>query len=179
MEGAARSRTIGIVYALYFITAVAGVAAARLAPLAGEAFAVLSTAVYAALVLLFYRLFERWNRPVALAMASAGLIGCGVQAFAILMKMPHGAYAALVFFGVFNLLLGYLIANSTVIPRIFGVLMAIAGLGWLTFVFPQFALRFATYTEGTGGVVELALMLWLLLRGTPNAEAPSAPCAVR
>ena len=41
----------------------------------------------------------------------------------------------LVFFGFFDLLIGCLILRSTFLPRILGALMALAGLGWLVFLF--------------------------------------------
>jgi len=43
----------------------------------------------------------------------------------------------LVFFGVYCLLIGYLIFRSAFLPRILGVLMGFAGLGWLTFLSPN------------------------------------------
>jgi len=49
----------------------------------------------------------------------------------------QSAYIYLVFFGMFNSLIGYLIFKSTFLPRILGVLMALSGLGWLTFLSPR------------------------------------------
>src|SRR3984893_9330214 len=51
----------------------------------------------------------------------------------------QAGYVALVFFGVFQLLIGYLIFRSTFLPRFLGALIAIAGVGWLTFLSPPFA----------------------------------------
>jgi hypothetical protein len=71
----------------------------------------------------------------------------------------------LVFFGLFNLLIGYLIFKSTFLPRILGVLMALSGLGWLTFLSPPLANYLLTYIAVLGIIAELSLMLWLLVRG--------------
>jgi hypothetical protein len=70
-----------------------------------------------------------------------------------------------VFFGVYCLLIGYLIFRSAFLPRILGVLMALAGLGWLTFLSPPLANRLSPYNLVLGFLAELALMLWLLARG--------------
>jgi len=70
-----------------------------------------------------------------------------------------------VFFGVYCLLIGYLIFKSSFLPRILGVLMAFAGLGWLTFLFPPLANYLSPYNLALGFLAELALMLWLLVMG--------------
>ena len=70
-----------------------------------------------------------------------------------------------VFFGVYCLLIGYLIFRSTFLPRLLGVLMALAGLGWLTFLSPPLANHLSPYNLVLGFLAELALMLWLLVRG--------------
>jgi len=71
----------------------------------------------------------------------------------------------LVFFGFYDLLIGYLIFRSAFLPRILGVLMALAGLGWLTFLSPPVANYLSPYTLVLGFLSELSLMLWLLVRG--------------
>lgn len=70
-----------------------------------------------------------------------------------------------VFFGVYCLLIGYLIFRSAFLPRILGVLMALAGLGWLTFLSPPLANYLSPYILVLGFVAELVLMLWLLVMG--------------
>ena len=70
-----------------------------------------------------------------------------------------------VFFGVYCLLIGYLIFRSAFLPRILGVLMALAGLGWLTFLSPPFANHLSPYNLILGFLAELSLCLWLLVMG--------------
>ena len=50
-------------------------------------------------------------------------------------------------------------------PRILGVLMAFAGLGWLTFLSPPLANYLSPYIVVLGFLAELSLMLWLLVMG--------------
>jgi hypothetical protein len=75
----------------------------------------------------------------------------------------------LVFFGPFCLLIGYLIFRSRFLPRILGVAMAIAGLGWLAFLLPPDPHYLSVAIEVIGFVAELALCLWLLTMGV-NVE---------
>jgi len=74
-------------------------------------------------------------------------------------------HVALVFFGVFQLFLGYLIYKSTFLPRIIGILIAVAGVGWLTFLSPPLAHYLLTVLEVVGFGAEASLMLWLLVMG--------------
>jgi hypothetical protein len=71
----------------------------------------------------------------------------------------------LVFFGLHCLGVGYLIFRSTFLPRVIGGLMMFAGLGWLTFLFPPLANSLAPYNMIPGGIGELSLTLWLLVKG--------------
>ncbi len=86
-------------------------------------------------------------------------------AFMFLKLNAQTTYIYLVFFGIFNLLLGYLVFRSTFLPRILGVLMALSGLGWLTFLSPPLASYVLAYIEIIGILAEAFLMLWLLLKG--------------
>ena len=71
----------------------------------------------------------------------------------------------LVFFGFYCLLIGYLIFESTFLPRTLGVLMAIGGLGWLTFLSPSLAKVLAPYNMLPGIIGEGVLTMWLLVFG--------------
>ena len=68
-------------------------------------------------------------------------------------------------FGVFDVVIGYLIFKSTFLPRILGALMVAAGVGWLIFLSPPLANRVFIYVEIPGFLAEAALMLWLLVMG--------------
>ena len=86
-------------------------------------------------------------------------------AFLFLELYGEGVNICFVFFGFYCLLIGYLIFRSTFLPRILGLLMAFAGLGWLTFLSPPLANHLSPYILVLGFVAELALMLWLLVMG--------------
>lgn len=134
-------------------------------------FRLVHTAVYGAgLLNLFLVLLSLGNGGSALS--------SGVEQSSILAQTflgAHGiAYAVgLVFFGVHCLLLGYLIFKSGFLPRLLGILLLIAGLGYLTDSFAQVLLsNYADYGETLAVVVfvpaligELSLALWLLLKG--------------
>ncbi|MGA9352547.1 MAG: DUF4386 domain-containing protein [Terriglobales bacterium] len=76
----------------------------------------------------------------------------------------QSAYIYLVFFGMFNSLIGYLIFRSTFLPRFLGVLMALSGVGWLMLLAPSLANHLLAYIEIVGVLAEASLMLWLLVR---------------
>ena len=71
----------------------------------------------------------------------------------------------LVFFGLYCLLIGYLIFRSTFLPRIIGVLMMLAGLSYLMFLSPPFARYLQPYILFFPGVGQISLTLWLLVKG--------------
>ena len=71
----------------------------------------------------------------------------------------------LVFFGLHCFGVGYLIYRSTFLPRAIGMLMMFAGIGWLTFLYPPLANSLAPFNMIPGGIGELSLTLWLLVKG--------------
>ena len=151
----------------------------------GVALGMVATSLYLALVGLFYRLFRPVNGTVALLALLFGVMGCAVTAFGIVLQ--HAApvvagsepdlalvflkvnaqalHLALVFFGTFQLFLGYLIYRSNFLPRFIGVLIAVAGVGWLTALGPGLPWPLATGIAAFGGIAELSLMVWLLVLG--------------
>jgi hypothetical protein len=124
----------------------------------------IATAAYVAVTLIFYHLFKPVNRNLSLLAALVSLVGCTLGALTSLNLAPV-PISPLVFFGLYCLLIGYLILKSTFLPRILGVLMAIGGLGWLTFLSPTLAASLSPYNMGPGVIGEGALALWLVLKG--------------
>jgi hypothetical protein len=90
-----------------------------------------------------------------------------LQALSFLsLKFDANAFnTSLVFFGFYCLLIGYLILRSTFLPRILGALMILAGLGWLTFLWPPLAKSLSPYILIPGVLGEGSLTLWLLVMG--------------
>lgn len=217
-----RARVTGVVYLLYFLTAVGsalippGIGGPVPLPTNSDTFAsavtsntssyeiatavaLVSTILYVALGGLLYVLFRPVSRTLALLMLIFTLAESVITAIGALFQLAPltvldgSAYltvfdarqlhalallflrisaqsgaVALAFAGVFELLLGYLIYRSGFLPRVIGVLVALAGIAWLTFLYPPLSSFLLTEIEVLGFVAELALMLWLLIRGVDN-----------
>jgi len=90
-----------------------------------------------------------------------------VHAMALLFVKASGlAYATgMIFFGFYCVLIGYLTFRATFLPRIVGVLFALAGVGWLTFLAPSLGSMLSPLTMLTGLIGEGSLGLWLLIKG--------------
>jgi hypothetical protein len=71
----------------------------------------------------------------------------------------------LVFFGAWCLLIGYLIFRSTFLPQVLGVLLAISGLGWVTYLYPPLAHRVSPFITAASALGEIPLELWLIVMG--------------
>lgn len=185
-----KARLAGFLYLLIFIAAPSGAAAAT--PLNMIVTLVCDTGV----ALMFYHLFRPVSRSLALLAAIARLAFVAVMAAnalnyfgaVALFQTAHSADSfnavygiALVPFGLHCLLTGYLVYKSRFLPRILGVLMAIAGLGYLTFLWPPLGnYLFFPYIAIPGVAGEGSLTLWLLVMGvnvrqwTERADAARA-----
>ncbi len=124
------ARITGAVYLLYFSTAVLGQFLAGRGLVYGDAVGVVADLCYAALTLLLYRLFAPVSRSLSLGAALLSLAGCALMILAVFHAVPYHL-SPLLFFGPYCIALGYLLARSTFLPRILGLLMALAGAGWL------------------------------------------------
>lgn len=95
-----------------------------------------------------------------------------LQALALLFLnlSAESGRVALGFSAFFQLVWGYLIFRSTFLPRAIGVLIAVAGVGWLTYLLPAQPAFVVTATEVVGFAAEASLMLWLLVFGVNAAR---------
>jgi hypothetical protein len=123
------------------------------------------SACYVVVTLILYQLLKPVNRDLSLLAALFSLAGCAVSVLRLL-HLPSLSVNELVFFGCYCLLLAYLIFKSTFLPRFLSVLLAITGLGWLTYLWPPLGNHlFFPYLMIAGLVGEGSLTLWLLAFG--------------
>ena len=161
-----KARIAGVFYLLCFVT---GISALFVRGMWGLVAGLTAGACYIAVTLLFYYIFKPVSRSLSLLAAVISLVGCAMGPLNTFHLVPVHINS-LVFFGFYRLLIGYLIFRSTFLPRILGVLMVIAGLGWLTFLWPPLGTYLTPYVFAPGIIGEGALTLWLLAMGVDAAR---------
>ena len=170
-----KARIAGLLYLLIFAAAPSGAATATPAKM------IITLACDIGVALILFQLLKPVSRTLSLLAALFRLIFVAVMAVnslsyfgtVVLFQNAHSSAAfdtgygiAMVPFGLHCLLIGYLIFKSIFLPRILGVLMALAGLGYLTFLWPGLGSHlFFPYILIPGIVGEGSLMLWLLVMG--------------
>jgi hypothetical protein len=167
---------------------------------AGFAVDFVANLIYIGLTALLFGLFRRVNPTLALQAAFFSLVGCTVQIMGELLRLaptvvlgnPQLAAAfgvqqvqaaallsvtlyrsvfqiSFVLFACFMLVTGYLIVRSTFLPRWIGWWWMAGAATWMTFLWPPLATAIWPLLIA-GGAAELALPVWLLVKGvdTPN-----------
>ena len=91
----------------------------------------------------------------------------------------HGYLIALVFFGVHLAILGFLVVKAPYFPTWLGVLMVVAGAGYLTdsfsfFLAPGYDGALSSVVLAPALVAEVATVLWLLVKGIDNRRFRAA-----
>jgi hypothetical protein len=143
------------------------------------------------LVLALYELLKTVNKNQALLMVILGLVPVPIamlnqlNQFAVLPLLNSADYSQVMFFlnlhnqgvliaqifwGLWLFPLGYLVFKSGYIPGILGVLLMIAGLGYLMdsfgkFLLPNYDLTISMFTF----IGEVLFLLWILIKGV-NVE---------
>jgi hypothetical protein len=158
MSPVLRARIAGAIYLIVFTAGtIALVTASQLAN-------IIAGICYIAVTILFYFIFKPVSKGLSLIAALTSLAGISIGILSALGFVPVQLHP-LVFFGVYCLLIGYLVFKSGFLPRFLGVLMSIGGLGWLTFISPQLADSLSPYNFAPGMIGEGLLTLWLLIMG--------------
>jgi Domain of unknown function (DUF4386) len=170
----ARPRFRGRVAALFYLLNIASGSLAlvfigRKLALYADAANLVATVSYIIVTVLFYSIFKPANRRVSLLAAIFSLVGCAVGAMNS-FRLAAVPVNALVFFGMYCLLIGYLISKSTFLPRVLGILMVAGGFGWLTFLSRTLTNALAPYNMVPGILAETVLTLWLLIPGVNTQQ---------
>jgi hypothetical protein len=154
-----KARIAGVLSLLSLLAAVFGELFVRRMEFAGNLIAASGMVV---VTLLLYDIFKPVNKDLSLLAAFLNLVGLS---FGVLGWNPRGVDITAVFGGFSCLLIGYLIFRSTFLPRSLGLLMAFAGLGWLTYLSPLLADYLSPYNLTLGIFGQESVMLWLLVFG--------------
>jgi hypothetical protein len=154
------ARIAGRLYVVYLVLAVAGVALKSLE------LSLVGTAAYFVLAVQLYRLVAPVDRRVAFVLVPLAALGCIIQGAGMVGSDRDLQRLALLFFGLFLVALGYLVARSGFLPRAIGVWLLLAGIGWCAAVLiPDLPFAVTGAVEGFGGLSEVAFALWLLFGG--------------
>jgi hypothetical protein len=154
------ARWAGVFYLGTFVTGIVALAAGTGMLVANA----VATACYVAVTLLFYALFKPVNPTVSLVAAVVSTIGCAMSGLS-LVSAALVPINPLAFFGVYCMLIGYLITQAPAMPSLLGVAMMIGGASWLTFGVPPIAHALVPFNYAPGILAEGALTVWLLARG--------------
>jgi len=127
--------------------------------------------------------------PLLLLGGASGLSAFGAEqryALALMFLTAHGyGYAVgLVFFGACCAVLGYLVLRSRYVPRVLGVLLLVAAVGYVADSLARTLLLdyasaetvFAALVFAPAFIAELSFALWLLIKGVDTSTAPVAAC---
>jgi hypothetical protein len=101
-----------------------------------------------------------------------GMDAAQVQAVALtLLKInDFGAATAIAFFGFSTILTGYLVFRSTYLPRWLGAIGMIAGVGWLTFIYPPLGYSVFMFAALFGLLAAAAKIFWLIVFGVDEEK---------
>ena len=147
-----------IVYVAYFVLAGAGQA------MGAAGLSVVGTAWYFLVAVALWSLFAPADRRVAVLALVFAALGCAVQAVGQMQADTGLQTAAIAFFGLFEIVIGYLITRSAFAPRWLGAALVLAGVTGFTAVFAAVptTLRYGIVLLSALG--ELALFLWVIVR---------------
>ncbi|MBV9339914.1 MAG: DUF4386 family protein [Acidobacteria bacterium] len=160
MTIASKVRVAGLSYLLALVTAIVGefLIGGKL----GVGVALIAVPCYLAVTLLAFTIFAPVRRRLCLIGVSLNFLGLGFEAVRF---NPWGVDIALVFHGLYCLMIGYVVFRALFVPRALGLPMVFAGLAWLVFLSPRFAAYLSPWNLDLGILGEAVLMVWLLVFG--------------
>lgn len=137
------------------------------------------TAIFTAAIFNFLSVLELINEASYLALLETNQLHA--QVMLLIDAFRNGWLIGLIFFGVHLLLIGYLVFKSGFMPKLLGILVMLAGLGYLIDSFAKiilsnysdFETMFILIVAIPGAIGELALAIWLLVKGKKIPEMKS------
>ena len=112
--------------------------------------------------ILVYMILRPVDKNLIFLATTINLVSCLFEAGRF---SPQGVAIAVVMTGFYCLLIAIVLLRATFLPRLLALAMAIAGLGWLSFMSPSLASRLSPWNVACGLIGEAAFFLWLLLKG--------------
>ena len=103
-------------------------------------------------------------------MSGLGSDALNAQVMLNISAHSYGYLIALVFFALSCIILGYLFLKSPLFPSVLGILLPIAGAGYLidsfmNFLYPEYAHVTEVIVIVSAVIAELGLCIWLLIKG--------------
>lgn len=134
------------------------------------------TAIFTAAIFNFVSVLELINEASYLMLLETNQLHA--QVMLLIDAFRNGWLIGLVFFGVHLLLIGYLVFKSGFMPKLLGILVILAGLGYLIDSFAKiilsnysdFETMFILIVAIPGAIGELALAIWLLVKSKKIPE---------
>lgn len=128
-------------------------------------------AIFTAVIFNFLSVLQLLSEENYLALMETNQIHA--QVMLLIDAFNNGWIIGLVFFGIHLLLIGYLVFKSGFMPKLLGILVMLAGLGYLIDSFAKiiltnysdFETMFVLIVAIPGAIGELALAIWLLVKG--------------
>jgi hypothetical protein len=114
--------------------------------------------------------FFLYLAPLTVLKGAAASADAQALAMTFIRWRAGAGYVSFAFFGLHVFLVGTLILRSRFLPKAIGLLMTAGGAAWLvmsltTILAPAFARPMINPLTAIGGLAEITLSLWLLIRG--------------
>jgi len=166
------ARVAGVLYLLNILLGVAAVILiGRKMQAQGDQVNLFAALVYTVVTVLLWRLFLPVSKVTSSIAAIFSLAGCW---------LPQSVYEAahlnnFVCFGVYCLLIAWLIVRSGFFPSALGLPMACAGVCWLTTIWPPLSRALSPYAMIIGVLGEATFMGYLVVKGTRDERDERRP----
>ncbi len=148
-----------IVWVTYFGLSAAGLSL-KILPLS-----LIANAVYFVLAIVLFQYLRSADPLIALALLPLATLGCVIQSVGMIQNDRGIQLVALVFFGLFLAVVGYLLLHAGIAPAVIGYALIAAGLASGALLIPQLPAPLTALVLGIGALAEGSFALWMLVAG--------------